>query len=153
TERYTVIATADGNPSGQTMRGAMLQTLLQDRFALRLHRETRDVDGYALVAANGGPKLPPHKDTGCFKVDITRTPVELPAPGQALCGDGGHRKSANDPTLVADLNGVTMRFLASFLGAALGQAVDDQTHVAGVFDFQFEYAPTQSMLDAMPAGA
>src|SRR5437016_3493060 len=36
---------------------AMLQTLLADRFGLKLHRETRQLPVYALVIAKGGPKL------------------------------------------------------------------------------------------------
>lgn len=35
----------------------MLQTLLADRFKLALHRETRQLPGYALTLANGGPKF------------------------------------------------------------------------------------------------
>jgi uncharacterized protein (TIGR03435 family) len=38
----------------------MLQTLLADRFKVRLHRETKEVSGYALVIAKGGPKLSEH---------------------------------------------------------------------------------------------
>lgn len=35
----------------------MLQALLADRFKLRLHRDHKDVQGYALVVAKNGPKL------------------------------------------------------------------------------------------------
>lgn len=35
----------------------MLQTLLTDRFGLKLHRETKDAPGYALVVAKNGPRL------------------------------------------------------------------------------------------------
>ena len=34
----------------------MLQNLLAERFKLSLHEETREVSGYALVVAKGGPK-------------------------------------------------------------------------------------------------
>ena len=37
----------------------MLQTLLAERFQLKLHRETRELPVYALVAGKGGPKLKP----------------------------------------------------------------------------------------------
>jgi bla regulator protein blaR1 len=37
----------------------MLQTLLADRFQLRIHREVKDMPVYALVTAKGGSKLKP----------------------------------------------------------------------------------------------
>jgi bla regulator protein blaR1 len=40
----------------------MEQSLLADRFKLKVHFETREVPGYALVVAKGGPKLTPAKD-------------------------------------------------------------------------------------------
>jgi uncharacterized protein (TIGR03435 family) len=42
----------------------MLQTLLADRFHLKLHRETKDLPIYALVVPKNGSKLTPSKD-GC----------------------------------------------------------------------------------------
>jgi uncharacterized protein (TIGR03435 family) len=35
----------------------MLQTLLAERFGLKVHHESKDVDGYELIVAKGGPKL------------------------------------------------------------------------------------------------
>jgi bla regulator protein BlaR1 len=37
--------------------GSMLQTMLAERFKLVIHRETKEMPVYALVAAKGGPKL------------------------------------------------------------------------------------------------
>jgi uncharacterized protein (TIGR03435 family) len=36
----------------------LLQSLLRDRFHLQIHRDTRELPIYALVAAKNGPKLP-----------------------------------------------------------------------------------------------
>jgi len=48
-------------PEGQTpkleMARRMLQTLLADRFQLKLHHETKDLPVYALVVSKGGSKL------------------------------------------------------------------------------------------------
>ena len=43
-------------PSGDEVR-RMFQTLLADRFQLRLHRETKSLPVYALVTGKNGPKL------------------------------------------------------------------------------------------------
>jgi uncharacterized protein (TIGR03435 family) len=37
----------------------MLRTLLEDRFKLAAHRESKEVPGYALVVAKSGFKLKP----------------------------------------------------------------------------------------------
>ena len=42
----------------------MLRTLLEDRFRLRWHEDTRETAGYALRVAAGGPKLAPARPGG-----------------------------------------------------------------------------------------
>jgi len=37
----------------------MLQTQLGERFGMRLHRESREFNAYALVVTKGGPHLKP----------------------------------------------------------------------------------------------
>ena len=54
---YAVDAKASGNP-GHAQMMLMLQSLLEDRFQLRVHRESREMPVYALVPARGGLKLP-----------------------------------------------------------------------------------------------
>jgi uncharacterized protein (TIGR03435 family) len=39
------------------MRGPMLRALLEDRFALKIRRETREMPVYLLTVAKGGFKL------------------------------------------------------------------------------------------------
>lgn len=56
---FQIDATAQGNPSQETIRGPMLQALLEDQFKLKAHRETQQVEVYALTVARGGPKLQP----------------------------------------------------------------------------------------------
>ena len=58
---YKIEAKADGNPDTEQMR-VMLQSLLEERFKLRLHRETRETPVYLLVAAKGGHRLQPARD-------------------------------------------------------------------------------------------
>jgi bla regulator protein blaR1 len=52
----TAIAPSEGKPTGENVR-LMLQTLLADRFQLKVHRDTQERPVYALVVAKNGPKL------------------------------------------------------------------------------------------------
>ena len=63
-ERYAIDAKAAGNAS-RAQIFLMLQSLLEDRFQLKIHRETRELPVFDLVTAKGGLKLPPPKEGGC----------------------------------------------------------------------------------------
>lgn len=51
---YSINAKAEGNPSVAMMLGPMMQRLLEDRFQLKIHRETREGPVYFLTIARGG---------------------------------------------------------------------------------------------------
>jgi uncharacterized protein (TIGR03435 family) len=56
--RWDVLAKLEGQtkPSVDEFR-TMLRTLLEQRFGLRTHMESRETNVYALVVAKGGPKM------------------------------------------------------------------------------------------------
>jgi uncharacterized protein (TIGR03435 family) len=56
--QYDIVARAPGDsvPSIDDAR-AMLRTLLADRFKLKVHRETKEMQVYALVVGKNGPRL------------------------------------------------------------------------------------------------
>jgi uncharacterized protein (TIGR03435 family) len=61
-ERYSIEAKAEDNPGhtvpGQGMMlGPMMQALLEDRFKVKVHRETRQIPVYLLTVEKGGLKL------------------------------------------------------------------------------------------------
>ena len=56
-ERYQIDAKADATASRDRMF-LMLQSLLEDRFQLKTHRDTKELPVFALVADKGGAKLP-----------------------------------------------------------------------------------------------
>jgi uncharacterized protein (TIGR03435 family) len=62
---YDIEAKADGNPSADELHGPMLQALLEDRFKLRVHRDTKEIPIYELTFVKGGFKLQPSKDGPC----------------------------------------------------------------------------------------
>lgn len=54
-ERYDIIANAPGASDAQMRQ--MLQTLLVQRFQMKLHRETKELPVYVLVPGKGTPKV------------------------------------------------------------------------------------------------
>jgi uncharacterized protein (TIGR03435 family) len=68
-ERYQIDAKADGPVGRDMMEGPMLQALLEDRFKLKVRRETRETPLYALTVASGGIKLQRAGDHRCAEPD------------------------------------------------------------------------------------
>jgi uncharacterized protein (TIGR03435 family) len=103
-DRYNIDAKAEGPPSSSQEYVALqyrrLQTLLRDRFSLKVHRETKELPVYELTVAKGGPRL---QTPNCLQ----REPGDFTiAPGK-YCGliDGsmaGGRLQASGTTM-ADL--------------------------------------------------
>ena len=80
--RYQIEAKAEGNAS-RSQVFLMLQSLLEDRFQLKIHRESRELPVYALVAAKNGLRLPRPKDGGCVD-PVPDAPTDWAArPGKA----------------------------------------------------------------------
>jgi uncharacterized protein (TIGR03435 family) len=113
-ERYDIVAkAASAVPKARLM--LMLQTLLEDRFQLRLHRETKEFPIYALVAGKNGPKIRPGKEDGETEI-----------------GGGAH---------LIDSRGMTMKALAgvlSRLSPEVDRPVFDMTGLTGVFDITLD---------------
>ena len=100
----------------------MEQSLLADRFKLKVHFEMREMPVYALVVAKGGATLNPAK---------TEQPSRVSTVGN---------QQGNEMTAI----GVTLeQFVQSPLltGAAGGRAVVDQTGLKAAFDFTLRWTP------------
>jgi uncharacterized protein (TIGR03435 family) len=115
-ESFLIEAVAD-NPATATaeeLRG-MLQTMLLDRFGLRFHRETRQVQGYALVVARDGPK-----------VKEVSGPYESP---RAVLDEDARRsiRGTSRLTELVDL----------LLPAASGIPIVDRTGLNGIYRYDF----------------
>jgi uncharacterized protein (TIGR03435 family) len=147
TERFdiTAKAAADVPPTsmGQMSPEAlMLRSLLEDRFRLSAHRETRDLPIYALVLARAdgrlGPRLRPTTSDYCAKaLEAAGKPGATPPPtGSPVCGmrPGG---SGNEFTAGA----VPMTELARLLNVVSGRTVVDRTGLTGVWDFDLQWSP------------
>jgi uncharacterized protein (TIGR03435 family) len=108
-------------PDSSKQLNLMLQSLLEDRFKLAMHRETRDEPVYELVAAKGGVKLKTAKadESAGFEMDTGRI----------------HSMA------------VPLEYLAANLAYLLGRTVIDKTGLAGKYSFTVTFTPD----DASPA--
>jgi uncharacterized protein (TIGR03435 family) len=129
TDLYTIEAKAEGTPNQGTMFGPMMRALLEDRFQLKLHSETREVPVYDLTVAKSGAKLQPAQAGACRPLDVDHPPPP-PVPGQALVLFCGTARITADGF---DVRGVTMAELGRAL--RLDRPVIDKTGITGTFDF------------------
>jgi uncharacterized protein (TIGR03435 family) len=149
---YTIDAKADGPASQETMMGPMLQALLEDRFQLKVRRETKEVPTYDLVVARNGPKLKPF-DGSCTPVDWNKPPEDPPPPK----GPGDCRNSASGTRSHWTGNwrgiGIDDFIVATLSGPTVGRPVIDKTGIEGRFDIHLEYAPEDNpdAVDAAPS--
>lgn len=119
---YDIAALAEGDHSPTTDEfRQMLKSLLEDRFHLRVHRETREMAVYALVVAKGGPK---------FKQSAPD------AVAHSLVGVHGRNQNVTATK-------ATMESLADDIDNGFGprEPVIDRTGLTGTYDLNFEATP------------
>jgi uncharacterized protein (TIGR03435 family) len=115
-EHYNVVAKAEeGTPVPQLR--VMLQKLLASRFKLIAHRETREVPGYDLVVAKGGPKLRTSDPDGISDRDMKGTAILF-------------RK-------------ISMLEFADWLSGPMHAPVIEKTGIEGQFDLTIDVGPYQ----------
>ena len=119
-DRYHIEGVA---PNPETVTSAqlrlMFQGLLADRFKLRLHKENRDVPGYALLVARNEPRL----EKGYASEDKS-----------ALAGRPGSLRGTS----------IELPGLATALSTNLGQPVVDETGLTGRYNFSLTWTPGQA---------
>jgi uncharacterized protein (TIGR03435 family) len=113
-ERYDVAAKAAG-AAPETQLRLMLQTLLKERFKLAFHRETKELQGYALLVAKGGHKLRESTTGG----EPSMKPIRAAFTGER----------------------VSMDYLANLLMSPMRMPVVDRTGLAGRYDFTIDLGP------------
>ena len=144
-ERFEINARAEGHPSMSMMEGPMMQTILEDRFKLKLHRETRQGPVYELALGKGPPKLKPLPEGSCIPM-VLGAPLPLVPDGQHVCGSAVSRRGS------VDLQGGTLSMLADSLGKVLNRPVLDKTGIAGYFEMHLVFSPDDSAV-ARPVAA
>jgi uncharacterized protein (TIGR03435 family) len=113
-----------GTPSMEQLKG-LVQKLLANRFALKFHRETKEMSAYVLTVAKNGPKLKKDDASG------------LPALFFPQLG-----------TLV--VRNATMDAVAQVLqGSVFDRPVVDNTGLQGRWDFTLKWTPDESQFSGL----
>jgi uncharacterized protein (TIGR03435 family) len=157
-DRYTIEAKADGTPGQPMMLGPMMQSLLEDRFHLKLHRETRSGPAYELTVAKGGPKL--KASNGSCAIDVPPSAVPRdPATGNPVISPDGHFRAPqpgpgqpchlilmlNDgPNRLLQTRGMTLDAFSAWLFKMTDHTIVDKTGLTGKFDIRLEYFPGET---------
>ena len=132
-EPNSIARELDKDPLDQrrSLADSMLQSLLADRFQLKLTHGTKDMPAYALVVAKSGAKLQEAK------------PVETQAEAPSGPGDHPHGPMIRMGRGEVSGQGVAASFLASVLSQQLGRTVLDKTGLKGKYDFTLKWTPEQ----------
>jgi uncharacterized protein (TIGR03435 family) len=119
-----------------------VQSLLGDRFKLKVDFATKEFPVYALVVAKNGPKLHESKpvDSGAKGADgrSGETPQMMRVEAGEMSGQG-----------------LPMESLATLLSQQLGRTVLNKTGLTGKYDFTLKWAPEQghaTMMQGPPSG-
>jgi bla regulator protein blaR1 len=140
-DRYDVSARVDEsdladwqNPVKQpVMLRSMLQSMLEDRMKLVVHRSTREGPVYLLVVGKKGTKF---KETN---------PGELHPGARPMPGGGTLSREEKDDQMTVHYFGISMAQLVRFLLGDAGRPVQDRTGLTGKYDV--------TIVKPMPEGA
>jgi uncharacterized protein (TIGR03435 family) len=133
-DKYAIEAIAPGVTERTVLMGAMLRTLLEERFQLRLHRASEEVAMFALTVAKSGFKLKPMKVGEC---DPNAGPPPYAEGAKPNCGN---LMMLNSGGVVRwTFSGSPLSSLASMLSRTLGVHVIDRTNITDRFMMQFNF--------------
>ncbi len=138
-----------GMPAAAMLRGPMLQTLLEDRFQLKTHRDTEEAPMFALTLAKTGLKMKPN-EVGRCRPHEPGTPLDM----SEIAGQKPWciiHTGWEGPNWVIDAAGQTLNTLAGTLSAiVMGRQVIDRTGVTSVFDFHLVFAHDEDAPGSFP---
>jgi uncharacterized protein (TIGR03435 family) len=118
--------------------GLLVQSLLADRFKLKLHHETRMLPVYALVVAKNGPRLHEAKPGDTY-------PHGMRGPdGRAGAGAIGEQSISERERAILG-QGITIAPLLPYLSRELERTVLDQTGLKGKYDISLTWNPELSL--------
>jgi uncharacterized protein (TIGR03435 family) len=129
----------DGTPEEEL--NAMLQSLLEERFGLKVHRGSQTGQGFALVVGKNGPKLKPAAPPTAPVEGLTdeEQKAQLRLKMQADTKERAHEKlAAVGPFNAQSWDSITTEELAAQLVRFAGAPVIDETGLTGEYNVTIE---------------
>jgi uncharacterized protein (TIGR03435 family) len=135
----------DGTPKEEL--NAMLQSLLEERFGIKVHRDTHTAQGFALTVGKNGPKLKPAEPPLTLEPGLTEEERKAKSKEQMQTGMAAMMKRIQEDrdsgTPLGGLNtarwpSITTEELASRLVRFAEAPVVDQTGLTGKYSVTIE---------------
>jgi uncharacterized protein (TIGR03435 family) len=127
TDRYDIIAKANGNPTDDDMK-LMMRALLADRFKLKFHHESHEAPVVILAPGRGAPKLYPPQEGEKHSLKIV--------------------PKTDDDRKVTSYRVIATRFsfaqLNQTFARQLERVIVNQTGLDGDFDFTLDFTPDEN---------
>jgi len=167
TDRWDIDAKADcsGGTLTREQTQLMWQSMLEDRFQLKAHLETREMPIYNLVVGKDGPKIKKSEDqtpppiTAAPRQPCSPAPADQqgpgplglpalpppPAPGQPLnipnMPRGAMMMMMSPSGMSMQASGVPIANLVGMLQQQSGRPIYDKTNLQGLYDIKLTFLP------------
>lgn len=147
-------------------RDAMMLPVLEDRFGLKYHHETKELQVYTLLVAKGGPKVKesegvagagasPAPARAGAGADVPPPPLPPPGAGGTPGGAGAARSGPpgsppggartmmrmSTEGMTLDAHQSTMASLAQMISHQISATVVDKTGLTGKYDYTLSFMP------------
>jgi uncharacterized protein (TIGR03435 family) len=149
-ERYDVMATIPAGASKEQVP-EMMQTLLAERFKLRVHTDKKEQSVYALIVGTDGHKLkssepapsaPAEPEPGAQSVEFAGQKIQMGANGESatVSGPDGQtvRVSQADGRMRMEFGRVSMAQFAETISRFVDRPVVDATGLTGTYQVPLE---------------
>jgi uncharacterized protein (TIGR03435 family) len=181
-QKFDIVAKAeDSNAADTSQLMPMMKALLEDRFKLKTHKETREMPIDTLVVARNDGKLGPNlrpstadcksaqaqeeqqkraqAASAALKGDPSALASLLPKPGEVvpcsmtpMIGGVPGAAAGGMPSFGLRGNGQPLTVLVQILSQATGKTVQDKTGLAGLYDFELSFDPAVFLRAASQLG-
>jgi len=149
TDRFNVEAKPEGDsrPILVEEMQRLVQSLLQERFQLKVHRETRELPVYDLVLLKSNK----------LKLSDDQSPVvlgvgQLPSGGSNAPPRGAARLLVGSTGGILAANAIGIEKLADSLQTQVDRPIIDKTNLSGLYDVSLRFTPETDPLLGGPPG-
>ena len=137
-EEGSIPPTSLANPNAADPMAIRLQSLLEDRFQLKIHRETKEFPIYELTIAKSGLKMKLSDDQTPFKLP-EQGAVPPPSPPQRAGGVPRYNMRIGRGNIQA--SAVEIPSLVQALSQQAGRTIIDKTGLKGLYDINLQWTP------------